>query len=357
MNDFADVGSLVRDTAIRIFRSHGDPQALNSATDESWKARLWGQLEEAGLPLAWAPEDSGGAGVGIAAGFEALHVSGLYACPAPLAETMLAGWSLGEAGLDIPAGPLAVAPCGGPGGFTADASGRISGSARRVAFAPEAENLALLAERAGKWMVALVAASACRIVSSRNIAGDPQGDVTLEGVAPLALAEAPPGLGRDALLLMGAAARARQMAGALQSVLELAVDYANTRVAFRRPIGRFQSIQHNLARLAGEAAAADAVSSSAADAIDRASRFDDGVFLEVASAKVRCGEAAGEGAAIAHQVFGAIGITREHVLHRFTRRLWAWRDDFGGESEWAVKLGTRVAANGADALWPALTAL
>jgi len=59
-----------------------------------------------------------------------------------------------------------------------------------------------------------------------------------------------------------------------------------------------------------------------------------------------------EGAAIAHQVHGAIGFTDEHILHRFTRRLWAWRDDFGSESEWAVGLGALVAANGADQLWP-----
>jgi acyl-CoA dehydrogenase len=80
------------------------------------------------------------------------------------------------------------------------------------------------------------------------------------------------------------------------------------------------------------------------------------VLLEVASAKIRVGEAAGEGAAIAHQVLGAIGFTQEHVLHRYTRRLWAWRDDFGSESVWAVKLGHLVAAKGADVLWPMLAA-
>ncbi|MCG8558673.1 MAG: acyl-CoA dehydrogenase, partial [Hyphomicrobiales bacterium] len=84
--------------------------------------------------------------------------------------------------------------------------------------------------------------------------------------------------------------------------------------------------------------------------------FDAAVFLEVASAKIRVGEAAGEGAAIAHQVHGAIGFTQEHILHRYTRRLWGWRDEFGSESVWAVQLGRRVAAEGADALWPMLAA-
>jgi acyl-CoA dehydrogenase len=32
----------------------------------------------------------------------------------------------------------------------------------------------------------------------------------------------------------------------------------------------------------------------------------------------------------------------------------AWRDDFGNESYWAVELGRKVAAAGADAFWPLL---
>ena len=75
----------------------------------------------------------------------------------------------------------------------------------------------------------------------------------------------------------------------------------------------------------------------------------------VAAAKVRVGEAAGAGAAVAHQVHGAMGFTFEHRLHQFTRRLWSWRDEYGQESEWAIRLGRLVAADGADALWPALT--
>jgi acyl-CoA dehydrogenase len=158
----------------------------------------------------------------------------------------------------------------------------------------------------------------------------------------------------DAFLMMGAAIRAAQMAGALQSILDRSVAYAKERVAFERPIGGFQAVQHNLARLAGETAVALAAAGSAADAIASEASFNDAVFLEVASAKIRIGEAAETGAAIAHQVHGAIGFSREHVLHRYTQRLHAWRDDFGTESAWAARLGARVAAAGADALWPML---
>ncbi len=60
-------------------------------------------------------------------------------------------------------------------------------------------------------------------------------------------------------MLMGATVRSVQTAGALEAILALATDYANERVAFERKIGKFQAVQQNLARLAGETAAALAV--------------------------------------------------------------------------------------------------
>jgi len=137
-------------------------------------------------------------------------------------------------------------------------------------------------------------------------------------------------------------------------ILSLSVAYANERVAFERPIGKFQAVQQNIARLAGETAATLAAAGSAADTIAQSLAFDDTVLLEVASAKIRSGEAAAEGTAIAHQVHGAIGFTNEHILHRFTLRLLSWRDDFGNESYWAAALGKMIARRGGNHFWPML---
>jgi acyl-CoA dehydrogenase len=153
-------------------------------------------------------------------------------------------------------------------------------------------------------------------------------------------------------MLMGAVARSLQIAGSLESMLDISVRYSNERVAFEKKISKFQAVQHNLARLAGESAAALAAATSAADAMANSKSSNDELFLEAASAKVRCSEAAEKAAAIAHQVHGAIGFTIEHILHRYTLRALAWRDDFGSESYWAVELGKLVAARGADELWP-----
>ena len=52
-----------------------------------------------------------------------------------------------------------------------------------------------------------------------------------------------------------------------------------------------------------------------------------------------------------HQVHGAMGYTYEHRLHHFTRRLWAWRDEWGNEFYWQAKLGQHLASLGADRVW------
>lgn len=348
----SDSGSIVAETAARIFADLADPQTVNQAKTVAWKAPLWRALEESGLTLAWVPDDLGGAGAGLADGFEVLRASGRAAVGVPLAETLLAGWLLAQGEIAVPPGMMTVTPARPADRLALDVDGTLSGRARAVPFAADAAHIAVLANGPDGAAIALVDAKACRMGEGGTLAGDAQGDVTFDRVKPLQIAPAPSGLDLTALLLMGCTVRATQIAGALEAVLAMAVRYANERVAFERPIAKFQAVQHNLARLAGEASAAMTASGSAADAIASGETDSEGLFLEAASAKIRCAEAAQEGAAIAHQVHGAIGFTQEYILHRYTLRLLGWRDDFGNESHWAVELGKRVAKRGADELWP-----
>ena len=164
-------------------------------------------------------------------------------------------------------------------------------------------------------------------------------------------------LGNDENALLAVAAmRSMQMAGACERVLELAADYAKERVQFGRPLAAFQAVQQQLAILAGEVAAARRAADHAFIAMDKVSPDLGAAAFEVATAKVRSGEAAGKVAAIAHQVHGAMGFTYEHRLHRFTRRLWTWRGEAGSETYWAQRLGQQALADGADALWTNITA-
>ena len=350
---------LLLDTARKLFRAVADPQGRRAGDEQAARRAAWQAVEDSGLTRAWIAEAAGGAGAGIVDGFAILTAAGEVALDVPLAETLLAGWLLASAGMAVPAGKLA--PIAGAGVELVD--GQLRGRASRVAFAREADRLVVCGVRGSAGFVALVDRAACRVEPHDNLAGEPRDAVVLDRVAPAELAATPLFL-EHWLHLMGAVARACQMAGALRAILARSVAYAGERVAFDRPIGKFQAIQHALARLAGEAAAALAASGSAADALASwapettpwAVAYRDIWLLEVASAKIRVGEAAAAGAAIAHQVHGAIGFSTEHPLHRFTRRLWAWRDDYGSETAWAAQLGAHVAAAGADALWPMLAA-
>jgi acyl-CoA dehydrogenase len=345
--------NIVAQTAERIFADLADAQTINRDKKDSWKAPLWQALTDAGLPLSWVPEDCGGAGATLAEGFGVLSAAGRFAIGVPLAETMLAGWLLSQAEISAPTGAMTLAPAGPKDRIIVNADGTLSGRARGIPFAGDAKHIAVLAhDGSGKASIALVDAAKCRIERSLNLGGDSTDSVTFDRVTPVAIKPAPKGFDQTSLLLMGAVTRSLQIAGALETLLEISVRYSNERVAFEKKISKFQAVQHNLAKLAGESAAALAAATSAADAFASGAASKEAMFLEAAAAKIRCSEAAEKAAAIAHQVHGAIGFTIEHILHRYSLRALAWRDDFGSESYWAVELGRRVAANGADELWP-----
>jgi acyl-CoA dehydrogenase len=109
----------------------------------------------------------------------------------------------------------------------------------------------------------------------------------------------------------------------------MTINHTNERSQFGRPINRFQAVQHHLASLAGETAAAEIAAQYAVSSF-----YENPFSKEIALAKIRINEAAGKATQIAHQVIAAIGFTYEHTLHHSTRRLWSWRDEFGTESEW-----------------------
>lgn len=344
----AESENIVVETAEKIFADLADAQTINRDKKGEWKAPLWQALSDAGLPLAWVPEEYGGSGASLADGFAVLNAAGRHAVAVPLAETMLAGWLLAQAKISSPEGEMTVIPATPKDRIAQNADGTLSGRARSVPFAKAAKHFAVLAGDA----IALVDASKCRIEAGIGLGGDNSDIVVLDKVEPKATRPAPKGFDQTQLMLMGGVVRSLQIAGALEAMLEISVRYSNERVAFEKKISKFQAVQHNLARLAGESAAALAAATSAADTIANATGFDDAYFLEAAAAKIRCSEAAEKGGAIAHQVHGAIGFTIEHILHRFSLRALAWRDDFGSESYWAVELGKLVADRGADELWP-----
>ena len=196
--------------------------------------------------------------------------------------------------------------------------------------------------------IALVSRDSWSTSPGENVAREPRDTVRFDGPV---IAVGPAAVDEAGLIAVGAAMRTQQIAGALTRLTEMTTQYAQDRVQFGRPIGKFQAVQQNLAVVAGQAAAAVAAADLAAEAVA------DGLeILPIAAGKARAGEAAGIAAGIAHQIHGAIGFTFEHNLHFLTRRLWSWRDEFGKDAVWQAMLGRHMAAVGGAAVWAEITA-
>ena len=248
--------NIIVDTATRIFSDLCEPQTINAAEEGKWPKALWDALEESGLPLTWVPDTLGGAGAEMLDGFAVLRVAGRFAAPVPLAETLLAGWLLTQAKIAVPAGPMTIAPVHEDGHIEVDGD-TLRGRARHIPFARNARHIAVLAYRAGVPSVALVATEGLAIRAGKSLAGEPCDTVSFDGATAAAAAPAP-GLDPLGLVQLGAVARAQQMAGALEHILDQSVQWSLDRVQFGRQIAKFQAVQHNLATLAGEVAAAGA---------------------------------------------------------------------------------------------------
>jgi acyl-CoA dehydrogenase len=349
-----ELRTMLGDVVTRLFTDLVTKDLLESAETGAWPEALWRAVEENGLTWPLVPEGKGGAGGSWGDAFVVARAAGRHAVPLPIVETIVGSWLLSASGLDVPSGPLTIAPVHRDERVRLTRAGggwRLSGTVTRVPWGRAAGHVVLVAEADGRTMVALAARDAGEATHDQNLAREPRDTLAFESAPLAAAAPAGRGVPARAVWLHGALVRSAQMAGALDYVLRQASQYATERRQFGKPIGSFQVIQQNLAVLAGHTAAAGTAAANAFKAADRG----DAAF-EIAVAKVRVGEAAGVGAQIAHQVHGAIGFTYEHALQFATRRLWSWRAEFGGEGEWATELGRSVAERGADQLWPHLTA-
>jgi alkylation response protein AidB-like acyl-CoA dehydrogenase len=113
-----------------------------------------------------------------------------------------------------------------------------------------------------------------------------------------------------------AALAAEQVGGAL-ACLDMAVDYAKTRVQFGRAIGSFQAVKHRCADLLMRIDFAQAAAAYAAWALVEA---PDDAPLAAATAKAYCSEVFMRAARENIQIHGGIGFTWEHPAHLYLRR-------------------------------------
>lgn len=338
MNDIRD---MLVDTCRRICSDQGTGNGEGRERDDLWPAFV-----ESGMAHALHPMMGGEIVPGDAAAL--LGPVAYHAVDVPLAETLMAQWLLSHSDLPIPETALTVSPTV----VVAERSGEgwtVKGDIPRIPWLRAASHLVLPFDGGGVLSVAILPGDVLTVREGVNLADEPRDGLSID----CAIADWAPvdGITHADILAFGAGLRCVQMAAALLRVLHHTLGYVQERVQFGKPLAKLQAVQQLCAVLAGHCASAEAAAELAMEALN-----DGGDRRNIAAAKIRCGEAASAGSAIAHQLHGAMGITREHALHLSTRRLWSWRDEFGSEAHWARWLGSEVSKAGPEGLWPMISA-
>jgi len=328
----------VRD-AVRALLNGRESRAADGSQDAGAARAAFTELAANGWTRVGLSEALGGTGGTLADAADVAAAATYCGAATPLADQVLIANAAADL-LDItlPGGTACVVP------VVADA-----GRAVRVPWASWATYM-LVADSAGG--IGLVAAGSARVTPGANIGGLPSDTVELDGPIPGAGGTIAAAL----IAQLGALARSVQIAAALRRCLDLSVVYARQRRQFGLPLADQSVVQQEIAALAGEVTAADAAARAAVRAVSSStadSMLQSGALEAVMSAKVRAGLAATMGLRSAHQLHGAMGITREYELHVHTRSAWAWRDEYGAERTWAERLGDALLAS-PDGFWAGL---
>lgn len=310
MSDFLEpfermLADIATPAAVRAIEQGGSPDAM------------WQAFAESGFLDALVAEDRGGAGLSLADVHPLWMALGRHAVPLPVGETMIARALLSDA----PAGSIALAVAA-PGQAVVIPCGLVA------------------------HHVLLESGGALHLADAASGAPEPTG-VPASLAARMRwdrLPESAASASNGRLRRLAAILRAALIAGAAERVTQMTAAYANERVQFGKPIGRQQALQQQMAVMAEEMVAARIASQ-----IGCAGAFPPSLAA-AATAKSVASQAAARVAATAHAVHGAIGISEEHDLQLFTRRLHEWRLADGSESYWNRLLGAERLADAAGSV-------
>lgn len=303
----------------KILQSIVTPAYVREVETGAAPTKVWRALEEAGFLDVLVPEEHGGAGLPLPDFHDICHLLGAYAVPAPVAETMVARRLIAGTRDELP-GPITLASSSA---WHTDATLRCAS----VPFGTVAKTV-LAVHDAGSLMLPVENG----LVTPSGVWGSQTASFEW---APAALPQ-PQGNAED-IRAFAATSYAAMLCGAMERVFRLTVQYCNDRVQFGKPLGKFQAVQHQLAVMAEHLVAASLAAQAA---------FRGGTsappLLAAAIAKARASEAALLVANTSHALHGAIGITEEYDLQRYSRRLHEWRMAHGSEAFWNNWVGAQV---------------
>lgn len=358
--NFNEQQQLIRDTARQFFEQHCPPALVRKhhGAEDEFPRQLWRQMAELGWLGMSFPEDLGGLACSFLDTYALYLELGRSLAPTPHLDTVELGGALVAALGDerqkrelLPAvaegrlilSPALMEPGGvyGPEGIGLAA--RKEGSSYLLkgvkALVPNVGTAGRLicAARSGPGRggagvtLFLVDPRAPGVTAQRtpNIAGLPLYAVTFSNVAVAPedvlgpVEQAWPTLYET--MMRAAVLQSAMVVGAGERILEMTVNYANTRVQFGEPIGKHQAVQYLVTDLAMHGHHTGLLALQAAWRIDTGQPF----IREAAFAKAAASRAAAAMTFASHEVHAGIGFMADYDLQLFTRRGKHWEFNLG----------------------------
>ena len=127
-----------------------------------------------------------------------------------------------------------------------------------------------------------------------------------------------------------------EMVGAADSAFDITVDWAFSRYSFGRPLASYQEIKHRFADMKMWLEASHGLADSAARHV---SRDDPDSAIAVSAAKAYAGQYLAELVQDCVQLHGGIGVTYEHDIHLYLRRITVDRLMYGTPADHHRRIG------------------
>jgi len=352
--ELTDDQRMLVDSTVAFTKKQSPVARMRKLRDDpiGWSPVVWRQLGELGWPGLMFPEAVGGVGASFVDVALVLEQLGTTLVPEPLVSSLVAGAAILASGDDaqqrawLPPmvegrSSLALAWAEADGRYDpaqvatraerVAAGYRLTGHKRFVLDGHAASQLVVSAREAGTLALFVVdaGASGVRVQPIRTLDGRRAALVELDRVEVVRDRR----LGHDGLaaleyaLDVGAAAACAEGVGIMRAVLAMTVEYLRTREQFGVKIGSFQVLQHRAVdmfietELAYSSALAAAIRIGARDVHDRKSA--------VSAAKVQLAESGRYVTQQAIQLHGGIGITDEHDVGLYFKRMQVLNTSFG----------------------------
>lgn len=322
----SDDQRMLQDSIARLLaeRYQPDDRIAYLRSPQGYSTSIWQSFVEMGLTMLPFSEDIGGLGLGSVEMMLVGQAFGRALVVEPyFASIVLAGTALATAP-ELAGAPIAEVMAGEAiAGFADNADivegeGGYSGSATLVLGGDNATWFVLpLSEGA---ICVSAASPGIEVRPYRLHGGGGAAEVRLDRVDAAHIIS----LGKNAIVAAteaGIAFLAAEAAGAMQAALEVTVDYLKTRNQFGRPIGAYQVLQHRAAEMVVEVEQAQSAAIYAAlllqeaDAAERA--------RGISAVKAVIGKSGRFVAQSAVQLHGGIGVSEEHFVSHYFRRLTA----------------------------------